>query len=117
MASDQDFEIPSAGKWTDLMVLVNGEEVIPEPVGSERERKIWTTQLMFPFSLKKENYAFCGPYPPRTEVLSNEVNGLFPKYVTCGPRIFEIEPYNFGYLKNPLKVFRAAPYTAVYPDF
>jgi hypothetical protein len=94
------------------LVLEDGEEVIPEPVGSEPERKIWTAQLMIPFSLKKDTYAFCGPYPPRTEVLSKEVNGLFPKYVTCGPRIFEVDPYNFGYLKNPIKVFRVAPYTA-----
>jgi hypothetical protein len=40
------------------------------------------------------------------------VNGIFPKYVTCGRRIFEADPYHFGYFKNPIKLFRSAPYTA-----
>ncbi|KAK2361529.1 Aminotransferase, plant mobile domain family protein [Trifolium repens] len=111
MASNHG-EIPTAGKWKDLMILEDGEEVVPEPSGSEAERKIWTAQLMIPFSVKKDDYAFCGPYPPHSEVISKEVNDLFPKYVTCGPRIFESEPYNFGYLENSIKLFRAAPYTA-----
>jgi hypothetical protein len=55
MASNQDYEIPSAGKWKDLMILEDGEEVVPEPSGSEPERKIWTAQLMIPFSVKKDN--------------------------------------------------------------
>jgi hypothetical protein len=112
MASNQTFEAPSAGKWKDLLIRKDGEEIVPEPVGSEPEKKIWTTQLMIPFSVKKDTYAFCGPYPPRAEILSKEVNDIFPKYVTCGPRIFEIDPYHFGYLKNPIKLFRSAPYTA-----
>ncbi|WJX45812.1 hypothetical protein P8452_32665 [Trifolium repens] len=109
MASNMDFEIPSAGKWKDLLILEDGEEVVPEPAGFEPERKIWTTQLMIPFSVQKNDYAFCGPYPPHSEVISKEVNDLFPLHVTCGPRIFESNPYNFGYLKNSLKLFRAAP--------
>jgi hypothetical protein len=40
MTSNQDYEIPSAGKWKDLLIQEDGEEVIPEPVGSEPERKI-----------------------------------------------------------------------------
>jgi hypothetical protein len=112
MASNQDYEVPTAGKWKDLMMLEDGEEVVPEPSGSEAERKVWTAQLMIPFFVKKDHYAFCGPYPPHSEVISKEVNDLFPKYVTCGPRIFESDPYNFGYLKNSIKLFRAAPYTA-----
>ena len=69
MASNLDFEIPSAGKWKDLLILEDGEEVVPEPAGSEPERKIWTTQLMIPFSVQKNDYAFCGPYPPHSEVI------------------------------------------------
>jgi hypothetical protein len=112
MASNVDFEIPTAGKWKDLRVLEDGEEVIPEPSGTEAERKIWASQLMIPFSLKKDAHAFCGPYPSHSETTSKEVNAIFPLHVTCGPRIFESNPYNFGYLKNALKIFRAAPYTA-----
>jgi hypothetical protein len=112
MASNQDYEVPIAGKWKDLMVLEDGEEVIPEPTGTEAERKVWNAQLMIPFSVKKVDYAFCGPYPPHSETISKEVNAIFPLHVTCGPRVFESDPYNFGYLKNSLKLFRAAPYTA-----
>jgi hypothetical protein len=112
MATNQDYEVPSAGKWKDLLIREDGEEVVPEPVGSEPERQIWTAQIMIPFSVKKDTYAFCGPYPPRAKILSRVVNELFPKNVTCGPRIFETDPYHFGYFKNPIKLFRAAPYTA-----
>jgi hypothetical protein len=112
MASIQEYEIPTAGKWKGTMVLANGEEVVPEPSGSEAERKIWTAQLMIPFSVKKDHYAFGGPYPLHSEITSTEVNGLFPLYKTCEPRIFQSNPYNFGYLKNSFKLFRAAPYTA-----
>ncbi|WJX67184.1 hypothetical protein P8452_51676 [Trifolium repens] len=112
MASNLDFDVPTAGKWKDLRVLEDGEEVVPEPSGTEAERKIWNTQLMISFSIKKEDYAFCGPYPTRAEVISKEVSDIFPLHVTCGPRIFSSTPYNFGYMKNALKSFRAAPYTA-----
>ncbi|WJX34088.1 hypothetical protein P8452_22236 [Trifolium repens] len=112
MASNLNFEIPTAGKWKDLRILEDGEEAVLEPSGTEAERKIWNTQLMIPFSIKKEDHAFCGPYPTRSEVLAKEVNDLFPLHVTCGPRIFDSSPYNFGYLNNALKIFRAAPYTA-----
>ncbi|KAK2449848.1 hypothetical protein QL285_009003 [Trifolium repens] len=112
MASNLDFNVPTAGKWKDLRVLEDGEEVVPEPSGTEAESKIWNTQLMIPFSIKKEDYAFCGPYPTRAEVISKEVSDIFPLHVTCEPRIFSSTPYNFGYMKNALKIFRAAPYTA-----
>ena len=111
MASNLGFEIPPAGKWKDLRILEDGEEVVPEPTGTDAERKIWTTQLMIPFSIKKDNYAFCGPYPSHFETISKEVNAIFPLHVTCGSRVFESDPYNFGYLKNSLKLFTAAPYT------
>ncbi|WJX77585.1 hypothetical protein P8452_60878 [Trifolium repens] len=112
MASDLDFDIPTAGKWKDLRILEDGEEVVPEPSGTEAERKIWNSQLMIPFSIKKYDYAFCGPYPTHSETVSKEVNDIFPLHATCEPRIFSSTPYNFGYMKNALKIFRAAPYTA-----
>jgi hypothetical protein len=84
MASNQDYEVPIAGKWKDLMVLEDGEEVVPEPTGAEAETKVWNAQLMIPF----------------------------PLHVTFGPKVFESDPYNFGYLKNSLKLFRTARYTA-----
>jgi hypothetical protein len=68
MATNQDYEVPSAGKSKDLLIREDGEEVVPEPVGSEPERQIWTAQIMIPFSVKKDTYAFCGPYPPRAEI-------------------------------------------------
>jgi hypothetical protein len=70
---------------------------------------------MIPFSVNKRVYAFCGPYPD-VEAVSQPVNDIFPLHVTCGPRIFESTPYNFGYFKNPSKIFRSAPYTA-HKDF
>jgi hypothetical protein len=53
MASIQDYEIPSAGKWKGLMVREDGEEVVPEPAGREPEKKIWTAQLMIPFFVER----------------------------------------------------------------
>jgi hypothetical protein len=79
MATNQDFEVPTAGKWKDFLIREDGEEIVPEPVGSEAERKIWTAQVMIPFFVKKDTYAFCGPYQPQAEIVSNEVNGIFPQ--------------------------------------
>ncbi|KAK2382418.1 hypothetical protein QL285_069954 [Trifolium repens] len=89
----------------------DGEDIVSEPVGDEATKKIWTSQVMIPFSMRKNVHAFCGPYPG-AEITSSDIAKNFPKYVTCGPRIFETDPYHFGYYKNPIKLFRSAPYTA-----
>ncbi|KAK2402644.1 hypothetical protein QL285_052145 [Trifolium repens] len=111
MATNLAYEIPFAGKWKEFLIREDGEEIIPETVGDEEKKKIWTSQVMIPFSVRKNTYAFCGPYP-HVESLSEEVKKIFPNYVTCGPRIFETTPYHFGYFKNPAKLFRSTPYTA-----
>jgi hypothetical protein len=57
MATNQDFEVSSAGTWKDFLIREDGKEIVPEPVGSEAERKIWTAQVMIPFSVRKNTYA------------------------------------------------------------
>ncbi|KAK2395775.1 hypothetical protein QL285_057480 [Trifolium repens] len=111
MATNQAFDVPFAGRWKEPTEHDDGEEIVSEPVGDEAAKKIWTSQVMIPFSIRKNVYAFCGPYPG-AEITSSDVAKFFPKYVTCGLRIFETDPYHFGYFKNPLKLFRSAPYTA-----
>jgi hypothetical protein len=104
MAGNQIQEVPFAGKWKKFLFRDDGEEIIPEPAGNEATKKIWTSQIMIPFSIKKNIHSFYGPYPD-TESVSKEVNDIFPNYVTCGPRIFEVTPYHFRYFKNAIKLF------------
>jgi hypothetical protein len=104
MAENQVQEVPFAGKWKEFLFREDGEEIIPEPTRNETTKKIWTAQIMIPFSMKKNVHSFCGPYPDAKSV-SKEVNDIFPNFVTCGPRIFEVAPYHFGYFKNPIKLF------------
>jgi hypothetical protein len=63
---------------------------------------------MIPFSVNRHVYAFCGPYPD-AEAVSKPVNDIFPLHVTCGPRIFETTPYNFGYFKTLKNCFDLPP--------
>jgi hypothetical protein len=114
MAEGQPLVVPFAGKWKDFLISEDGEEMVPEPAGDE-SKKIWVSQVMIPFSVNRNVYAFCGPYPD-AESISQPVNEIFPMYVTCGPRLLESTPYNFGYLENPTKLFRSAPYIA-HKDF
>jgi hypothetical protein len=114
MSGDQ-ITVPSVGKWKEFIIREDGEEVVLEPRGDHEKKKIWVSQVMIPFSVNRYVYTFCGPYP-YVEVVSKPVNDIFPMHITCGPRIFESTPYNFGYFKNPSKLFRSARYIA-HKDF
>jgi hypothetical protein len=72
MATNQAFEVPFAGKWKEFLERDDGEEIVPEPVGDEATKKIWTSQVMIPFSVRKNVYAFCGPYLD-AEIYSKEI--------------------------------------------
>jgi hypothetical protein len=63
MAGNQIQEVPFAGKWKKFLFRDDGEEIIPEPAGNEATKKIWTSQIMKPFSIKKNIHSFYGPYP------------------------------------------------------
>ncbi|MCH79637.1 hypothetical protein A2U01_0000390 [Trifolium medium] len=101
--------IPFAGKWKSLTVTNDGQSFVPEPKGSEEDREIWESQVMILFSIYGTVYAFGGPIPDKA-TLTKEVMDIFPCYTTCEPRIFDSDPYNFGFLKNANKLFRSAPY-------
>jgi long-subunit acyl-CoA synthetase (AMP-forming) len=57
MAGNQVQEVPFAGRWKELLIREDGEEIVPEPVGNEATKRIWTSQVMIPFSVKKNIYA------------------------------------------------------------
>jgi hypothetical protein len=57
MATNLAYEIPFAGKRKEFLIREDGEEIIPEPVGDEEKKKIWTSQVMIPFSVRKNTYA------------------------------------------------------------
>jgi hypothetical protein len=61
MATSQAFEVPFAGKWKEFLICEDGEEIVPEPVGDEANKKIWTAQVMILFSVWKNTYAFLWP--------------------------------------------------------
>jgi hypothetical protein len=43
MAGNQTQEVSFAGKWKEFLIREDGEEVVPEPVGNEATKKIWTS--------------------------------------------------------------------------
>jgi hypothetical protein len=73
------------------------------------KRKIWETQVMFPYSLAGRTYAFGGPLPD-AKSKNSAIMEIFPVYKPCCPRTFLNSPYNFNFIKPPNKVFRSAPY-------
>jgi hypothetical protein len=107
--SQEHLEVLFAGKWKSFTTINDGEQVVPEPDGSQENKEIWESEVMIPYSVGNSVYAYGGPLPD-AEALSIKVNKIFPVHLTCEPRVFESEPYNFGYLKNPNKLFRSAPH-------
>jgi hypothetical protein len=104
LSSYEDVEVPYAGKWRNFTVRNDGEKVVPEPHGDQQAISVWELQVMIPFSVADTVYAFGGPLPD-TAFLLSEIAKVFSVYTTCEPRIFKSDPYNFGYLKKPSKLF------------
>ncbi|GAU33711.1 hypothetical protein TSUD_148620 [Trifolium subterraneum] len=79
---------------------------VPELV--MRNKQIWESHVIFPYSLNNTTLAFGGPKPDENN-RNKETISFFPVYSSCSPRTFLSGPYNFSYLKPPNKVFQSAP--------
>jgi hypothetical protein len=101
--------VPIAGKWTNFNVKNDGEQVVPKPHGNEKQKKIWESSLMIPFSVAGDVYAYGGPLPDN-ESLLKKVDTIFACYQTCEPKFFYSKPYNFGFLGKGCNLFMAEPY-------
>ncbi|XP_045809919.1 uncharacterized protein LOC123904282 [Trifolium pratense] len=108
-SSSNKFQVPFAGKWNDFSVADDGMKYVPEPKGSKEHREIWESQVMIPFAIDNNVYAFGGPIPDDMN-LTREVDEIFPCLETCEPRIFDSKPYNFEYMLTNYKPFRSHPY-------
>jgi hypothetical protein len=80
-----------------------------EPVMNTERRRIWESQVMFPYSITDQVYSFGGPLPDAKSNTAAILN-IFPVHKPCKPRAFIDSPYNFNFIKPPNKVFRSAPY-------
>jgi hypothetical protein len=99
--------LPLAGKWNDEDLKTCGANQVLVP--ALRLKKLWETQVVFPYSLNGTVYAFGGPQPDENN-RNKDTIPIFPIYKPCSPRVYLNEPYNFSYIKHPNKVFRSAPY-------
>ncbi|CAJ2663131.1 unnamed protein product [Trifolium pratense] len=108
-SSSNKFQVPFAGKWSGFSVADDGTKYVPEPKGSKEHREIWESQVMIPFAIDNNVYAFGGPIPDDMN-LTREVDEIFPCLETCEPRIFDSKPYNFEYMLTNYKPFRSHPY-------
>lgn len=63
MASSRKNKIlPSATKLMHPLTI-DGKEYVPEPPFAEEKAKIWSSQVLIPFSLSDKPLAFLGPLP------------------------------------------------------
>jgi hypothetical protein len=108
-SSNQKRALPLAGKWSESILRNYGPNSIPEPLMNLEQRRIWESQVMFPYSLADQTYAFGGPLPDANRKTAAILN-IFPLYKPCSPRAFLDTPYNFNFIKPPNKVFRSSPY-------
>jgi hypothetical protein len=108
-SSNQKRALPLAGKWSESILRNYGPNSIPEPLMNLERRRIWESQVMFPYSLADQTYAFGGPLPDANSKTAAILN-IFPLYKPCSPRAFLDTPYNFNFIKPPNKVFRSSPY-------
>jgi hypothetical protein len=105
--SNQQKPLPLAGKWSESILRNYGLNTVPEPLMNTERRKIWETQVMFPYSLADQTYAFGGPLPDASSK-SAAILDVFPMYKPCSPRAFLDSPHSFNFIKPPNKVFRSA---------
>jgi hypothetical protein len=108
-SSGQKPKLPLAGGWSESTLSKYGPNTVLEPVMNSERRRIWETQVMFPYSLADRTFAFGGPLPDAKNKNST-VLSIFPTYEPCKPRAFIDSSYNFNFIKPPNKVFRYAPY-------
>jgi hypothetical protein len=108
-SSGKKQKLPLAGGWSELSLKNYAPNTVLELVMNIEKRKIWETQVMFPYSLANKTYAFGGPLPD-AKSKSSTIMEIFPVYKPCCPRVFLNSPYNFNFIKPPNKVFRSAPY-------
>ncbi|MCI72605.1 CAP-Gly domain-containing linker protein 1-like, partial [Trifolium medium] len=55
--------LPIAGKWSDLTTNAYEADQVPEPPLKLEHKKIWETQVIFPYTLTKIVHAYGGPKP------------------------------------------------------
>lgn len=108
-SSVQKRQLPLAGKWSESILRSYNPNTVPEPMMNTERRKIWESQVMFPYSIADRTYAFGGPLPDASSKSAAILN-IFPVYKPCEPRAFLDSPYSFNFLKPPNKVFRSSPY-------
>jgi hypothetical protein len=108
-SSGQKHKLPLAGKWSESILRSYNPNTVPEPMMNTERRKIWESQVMFPYSVADKTYAFGGPLPDANSKSAAILN-IFPVYKPCEPRAFLDSPYSFNFLKPPNKVFRSSPY-------
>jgi hypothetical protein len=90
-SSSQKKIVPLVGNWKQTF-----QGRVQEPIMDMSKQNIWEKRVMIPL-LDASN-------------TTNELLDIFPCFKTCEPRIFDITPYNFNFIKPPYKVFRSAPY-------
>jgi hypothetical protein len=99
-SSNQTRKLPLAGGWSEAVLSKLAPHTVLEPVMNTEKRKIWETQVMFPYSITDRTYAFGGPLPDMKSK-SAVIMKIFPVYEPCQPRVFLNSPYNFNFIKPP----------------
>jgi hypothetical protein len=57
-SSGQKPKLPLAGGWSESTLSKYGPNTVLEPVMNSERRRIWETQVMFPYSLADRTFAF-----------------------------------------------------------
>jgi hypothetical protein len=108
-SSNQPRKLPLTGGWSEAVLGKLAPHTVLEPVMNTERRKVWETQVMFPYSITDRTYAFGGPLPD-AKSKTTAIMEIFPVYKPSQPRAFSDSPYDFNFIKPPNKVFRSAPY-------
>ncbi|KAK2440660.1 hypothetical protein QL285_012044 [Trifolium repens] len=101
-SSGRKHKLPLAGGWSESVLKNYAPNTVLEPVMNTERRKIWETQVMFPYSLVDHTYTFDGPLPD-AKSKTTAIMEIFPVYKPCKPRAFLDSPYNFNFIKPPNK--------------
>jgi hypothetical protein len=99
-SSGKTRKLPLAGGWSEAVLSKYAPNTVLEPIMNTEKRKIWESQVMFPYSIYDKTYAFGGP-SPTAKNKTTAILDIFPVHKPCKPRAFIDSPYNFNFIKPP----------------
>lgn len=90
--------VPSAANIP-CHILKHDHTYVPEPLNEEEKRDIWYSQVLIPYSIIGNTYAFMGPLPKHNKK-PRIWEHFFPCFPSYEPLVFINDPFDLNFMKT-----------------